>query len=149
MPQVAEHNKPIEPALQPDVLTLDLSGTVICGFSEDQIRLLQKVEKVCMKGAIIQRDPFPTLNECPNLKVVDLSDTRLGEVPEYRGDIKVILDRCPIAEIPSWVLEKSIKPSFNGCPMIELPEGYEEFDPELAADILGRRTDHDYDCYDD
>ena len=84
------------------------------------------------------------LNTFPNIKVVDLSDTRIEKVPEYRDGIKVILDGCPIREVPSWVIERSSLPSRNRCPIMELPEGYEKLDPQLAADVKERWTTINY-----
>ncbi|MCB1117104.1 MAG: hypothetical protein KDK50_00830 [Chlamydiia bacterium] len=144
MPITINRSKSIGYTSQGGECELDLSGTTFSEFSVEQLEVLEKVTKVNMSRCILWRKPFPMLNTFPNIKVVDLSDTRIEKVPEYRDGIKVILDGCPIREVPSWVIERSSLPSLNRCPIMELPEGYEKLDPQLAADVKERWTTINY-----
>ncbi|MCP5492197.1 MAG: hypothetical protein H7A40_04060 [Chlamydiales bacterium] len=144
MPVIINRSESIGSASQSDECELDLSGTTFREFSAEQLEILQKVTKVKMSKCVFWGQPFPKLNTFQNIKVVDLSDNKIAKVPEYRDGIKVILDDCPIREVPSWVIKQSPLPSLQRCPIMEIPEGYAELDPQLAADVRERWTTLNY-----
>ncbi len=130
----------IWPKLCNESSTYDLSNLGIFDLPDWVAPYLQKAETVLLTGNPLMFNPFSVLKQCPQLRRVDLSDTKVQTVPRYPDGIAVCFDRCPIYEIPQWVIHKDPMPSFTGCPVVELPIEYIEIDPELYGQMAQRAT---------
>lgn len=119
---------------------IDLRNLELLYLPDWVLPYLKHANTVLLSGNPLVEAPFPMLNNCPNLKVVDLSKSKIQSVPSYRDGIRVCLDGCPVYSVPHWVINKKHKPSLVGCPVVDLPDEYMEIDPQLYGEMSARAT---------